>query len=529
MTTLGVLVGHLSPSVLATLAPLTEDETARPVADVLLYDPACAELAGARDIVLGVGLRQVNDAVDAVHWLAPGRPAAFVLRADLADSAALREAARSSGIVLLTVDASANWMQLIQLLRELLDWGANGGERDGLVTDDLFRIANAIEALVDAPVTIEDPHSRVLAFSEGQERADEARRATILGRKAPEQYASRMKQRGVFRKLHSSTGPIFVPGRPPNIKPRYVAPVRASNEFLGSIWLVVDEPLDAERSRALEVAAHAVALHLLRQQLAADAWRTAELASVSTLLDGGTAAEDAARRLGLSAPAYQVVALSSRSEPSLDSEAMLLRLWDGLRISLSTRYRSAIAAKLDDTIYAVVPLADAKVVGDPDPVTRTFVSGFLRNHAPKRSRDIVVGLGSAVATAGELRHSRQQAARVLTVLRRQASGPAVADIVEVGAQALLLHVAEAMRADPSLGADGLTRLRDHDAEKNAQFLATIHAWLDAFGDTDIAAGRLNVHPNTVRYRVRQVRELGLVDLDDPVARLALLLHLHRGA
>jgi DNA-binding PucR family transcriptional regulator len=188
-----------------------------------------------------------------------------------------------------------------------------------------------------------------------------------------------------------------------------------------------------------------------------------------------------------------------------------------------------VAAKLDDAIYAVIPLPDTASPGSPDPGVRAFVVDFLRRHAPKQHRGIVVGLGGSVASVAELRRSQEQSARVLAVLRARPAQPtAVADIIEVGAQALLLHVSEALSADPSLGAAGLQRLREYDEEKSAQFVATVRAWLDAFGDTDIAAAVLNVHPNTVRYRVRQLRELGLVDLDDPDARLALQLHLRRG-
>lgn len=525
MTTLGVLVQRLSPSVLTTSEPLTDEAAAREVNEIVLYDEATVADVTSHDVVLGVGLRRPDDAVSTLRKLSRAAPAALVVRADLAAAPAVVEAARTSLTWLLAVDAAANWMQVTLLLRELL--GSDGGDAPELLSDDLFRVANAIEALVDAPVTIEDPHSRILAFSEGQERADEARHATILGRKAPEEYHSRMKQHGVFRRLHTAEEPIFVPGRPPKVKPRVVQPVRASGEFLGSIWLVVDEPLDADKERALSVAARTVALHLLRQRLAADAWRGAEVATASALLEGGSVGEDAARRIGLSAPAYVVAALSSRGEAALDNEAMLLRLWDGLRIGLSTIYRSAVAAKIDDTIFAVIPLPTAKTVGGSDPDVRKFIVKFLDNHAPRHAGDIIVGLGASVASIGDLPRSRDQAARVLRVLRNSPRKRAIADIAEVGAQALVQHVIDSLDVDPSLGAAPLRRLEEYDQAKNAQFAATVAAWLDSFGDTDVAAEMLHVHPNTVRYRIRQLRELKLVNLDDPTTRLALLLHLHR--
>jgi DNA-binding PucR family transcriptional regulator len=40
-----------------------------------------------------------------------------------------------------------------------------------------------------------------------------------------------------------------------------------------------------------------------------------------------------------------------------------------------------------------------------------------------------------------------------------------------------------------------------------------------------AAGAVYVHPNTFRYRLRRLAEVGALDLDDPEARFAAMLQL----
>jgi hypothetical protein len=52
---------------------------------------------------------------------------------------------------------------------------------------------------------------------------------------------------------------------------------------------------------------------------------------------------------------------------------------------------------------------------------------------------------------------------------------------------------------------------------------TLAAWLTALGDRQAAALALHVHPQTVRYRLRQLRELFGSALDDPVNRRRLML------
>ena len=47
--------------------------------------------------------------------------------------------------------------------------------------------------MVDAPVTIEDANSRVLAYSARQELTDPARVATIMGRRMPDDVLARFR------------------------------------------------------------------------------------------------------------------------------------------------------------------------------------------------------------------------------------------------------------------------------------------------------------------------------------------------
>ena len=54
---------------------------------------------------------------------------------------------------------------------------------------------------------------------------------------------------------------------------------------------------------------------------------------------------------------------------------------------------------------------------------------------------------------------------------------------------------------------------------------TLGAWLDAFGDVGTAAAAVHVHPNTFRYRLGRLTEIGGIDLDSPEARFAAMLQL----
>lgn len=68
----------------------------------------------------------------------------------------------------------------------------------------------------------------------------------------------------------------------------------------------------------------------------------------------------------------------------------------------------------------------------------------------------------------------------------------------------------------------LATLRDAQRER---LLATLNSWLLHWGSRSEVAAELFVHPQTVTYRIAQLRELLGDDLDDPTARFELQLAL----
>jgi sugar diacid utilization regulator len=86
-----------------------------------------------------------------------------------------------------------------------------------------------------------------------------------------------------------------------------------------------------------------------------------------------------------------------------------------------------------------------------------------------------------------------------------------------------------MAAAPGISADlARTRLAPLDAlaEGPRERLGiTLRAYLDRPGQVQAIASALDVHPQTVRYRLKQLRELFGARLDDPEARFELSLAL----
>lgn len=69
----------------------------------------------------------------------------------------------------------------------------------------------------------------------------------------------------------------------------------------------------------------------------------------------------------------------------------------------------------------------------------------------------------------------------------------------------------------------LAPLRHCGPTHGRRLAETLLAWLETRGGAPEVAARLGVHPQTVRYRLRQIRELWGDEIDDPDRRFELEL------
>jgi hypothetical protein len=512
-----------------------DPERAQDIGGVVIHDPVDAPVLPANALVLGVGLEDPDSVVELVRSLGAHGAAGLVLRAPVQLTPALQDVVDGSGVTLLGLSRGAPWAHLAAMLRAVLAEGDIGVDESeslgGLPSGDLFAVANAIAALLDAPITIEDRNSRVLAFSGRQDEADPSRIETILGRQVPERYSRYLTEHGVFRDLHRSDQPIFIEpaARWGFSMPRVALAVRAGDELLGSIWAAVPEPLNQERTTALCDAAKLVALHLLRVRAGADVQRRLRADLLSSALEGGSGAREALERLGLAGQPLMVLGVSV-SEPDDDAapaggDAVLVherqRVSDAFAMHLSAAHPRSAAALIGDVAYGLMPLPGSGE--DAEERGARIANEFLDRLGERVTA--YIGIGPIARDVDSLADARASADRALRVLRDGRGGRRVATLSDIQVEGLMLELRDmvAARGDRPTGA--LVRLMDYDRQHNANLVQTLQAWLDAFGDVIAAAESLYVHPNTFRYRLRRLAKVGEIDLADPEARFVAMLQL----
>ncbi|MEU4510606.1 helix-turn-helix domain-containing protein [Nonomuraea wenchangensis] len=490
--------------------------------------------------------------------------------------------AERDGVALLARAAWADWDDVATLVRSAAAYaGAGRGDRMADVTagGGLAALASAVAEFTGGSITIEDTAFRVLAYSAIGPEADELRRSTILGGRVPDWRVEELRRSGLLRTLWSSDEVIHRPadGSSPE---RLIIAIRSGREMLGSIWAAADagRPFTEGATRALRRAAEVAVPYLVQHRLRESGARRREEHALRGLLGGRGDMSTHAWTLGLapdlpcavviadptdfpgpaipvnpqptapSAPttappptATAVAPQTNRSvapsaTPSVGAvgqrEAVLERVM-GLLAVQAASYRAGIRVVRDGgRVMALVPVRRG-AERDVYALARELdtLAASLGGAGP-----VFVGAGPVVPSPLRAADSRADAELVVRVLRERAASAAqdpadgegrgsrrYASAAELGAALDVQRVLDAVRPVWERGSGPVYDLVRADLAAGGELVRSLAAYLDASCDVGHAAKRLVLHPNTLRYRLRRVRDRYGVDLDDPDTRLMLTL------
>jgi hypothetical protein len=437
--------------------------------------------------------------------------------------------AQELGVALLTVPQEVGWGEIYELAHAAIVAGSPSEEdRAWAGLADLSSTVEALAAITHGSVTIDDMQWRVLAFSRGG-KFDQMREASILNRRLPEQWLKQLRRAGVIEKLLASEEVIELSLG--DSQPRRAIAIRFGKSVLGSIWVAGDE-LSEEVDDALRRAAPIAALQLMRQRVSGDIERRMRESALATLLRGGetspTALEEFRGAAGerLVIIVFDVVERAASAleleEPRLiDLVTMYLRSYD--RPALATTLAIAAAplgssAAPDERVYVLTSLRDSR-----DRAALSRITAECLQHASKvLGVKLRAGIGHSVESLERLPEGRKAAE---DSVRLAPPGQSVTHFEEVRNRALLVEIERfvaSWRAGPS---PTYLKLVAHDNEHGTEYVHTLRCLFDAFGNTTQAAERLNLHPNTIRYRIRRIADIAGLELGDGDARLALELTL----
>jgi hypothetical protein len=291
---------------------------------------------------------------------------------------------------------------------------------------------------------------------------------------------------------------------------------------LGSIWVVdVHGDLDGDAEQALERAADIAALHLLRARSSHDLARQQRAELLRRLLEGGDDAVLVAEQLGLRSSGPFVV-LAFQPEAGQAAETTLVRIVDLVTTQCEAHGQGAQCVQVGPAIYAIFPAAAPASLGSIEALARRL------NERARASLGVELraAAGPAVDAVSDISRSRHDADLVLLILASDGSPGTYASAREVRSRLTLLELAATFRTAPHLLSSAARRIKEYDADFGTGYALTLRTYLDCSRDSARTAAALSLHQNTLRYRLKRLRDLFDVDLDQPEDTLVLWLGLH---
>jgi sugar diacid utilization regulator len=203
----------------------------------------------------------------------------------------------------------------------------------------------------------------------------------------------------------------------------------------------------------------------------------------------------------------------------IEGEAFQQRLRDAVQhVSRTCGLRALVTIYRDQLVMVLFAIDEAsgKVTERAVAMARRTMGQLL----PECS--VSAGIGQIYAHLDQVRTSYQEASRALQVVQRLGGRAKMLAYTDLGVARLLFHVENAAE----LIDYARTRLKvvlTYDQQHSGILMQALEAYLAANQSAPLASQRLDLHPNTFRYRLRKVEELLGASLNNTMLLLDLQL------
>ena len=512
---LSQLVEGLAGMVLPFGVDVEQPEGDPGIGSVLLHEPGNGlDYSGA--VVLVSGRVPDRFALGAVLDETAAAAAVVLPHDASADASCVARGVSHRGPRLLRRSQWTGWSELFQALLRLVSAGGADPAIEQL--DDLQGLARWISEQSGSAVTIEDLDSRVLAYAVVGEEVDPIRNQTILSGEVPAWRVERLMSSGMLPAVWRSDD-VVVRDAEGDDPARMVISLKAGSETLGTIWAALEGRTDrgALRELLLGVRESASAM-LLRDMHRERHERRVRESALAELLASGIDSGVPASLLGLGRDAvHAVVALDPGAQRARD-----------LMFHLQALRAGSVAASAGSELFVVMPLRGTERTAAE---AAASLEEDLRRVSGGAS-DAVLAVGVPVSDLAGLRASAVSAGRVLRAAglsgvrsRRAERGPTVLTEDDASEALVMMRVVELLEPAEQEIAEPLEALEEYDRAHGTRFVETAAAVIEHPGNLADAARTLDIHANSLRYRVERIEAIAGIDLRSAVPRTRLALGL----
>ncbi|MEB2276521.1 PucR family transcriptional regulator [Bacillus sp. ILBB4] len=389
--------------------------------------------------------------------------------------------------------------------------------------DTLEEFADRISEVLNCPITIEDANHRLLAYSTHDERTDQARIATIIGRRVPEKVINNLWKEGIIPKLLETNEPVRVKNiNEIGLGDRIAISIWKNEEVLGFIWAVeIEKALGNEEVELLKKAANVLKNKLLQLQIRKYKREERSQEFFWKLLTGHIKSRqeisEAFYEAQITAPSTFSIAIF-RFQEDITPEAERQ-----ISYMLKTMHRLKIVLYTIDCNDLIL-LLSLDAVENPLDEQRDFADYFRGNMYERFDVTQIKASCSSIYSSHD--HIEKSYKEALNVLDMKSKFPEetkeIINYQELGIYQFLDVILE-KRVQDQFENHSLKKLTNYDLRHNSNLVETLEVFLNNDNNINEAAKELNVHMNTLSYRLKRISEIGDINLKDVNQKMTLYI------
>ncbi|MED0988087.1 PucR family transcriptional regulator [Bacillus paramycoides] len=391
--------------------------------------------------------------------------------------------------------------------------------------NSLEEFADSISEILQCPVTIEDVNHRLLAYSTHDERTDSARVATIMGRRVPEKIINSLWKEGIIPELLKKREPIRVKKLGDiGLSDRVAISIWNKEEVLGFIWVMEDEHfLTEENCTLLKKAAEAVKSKLIQLQARKNIkveqsqeffWKLL----TNHIQENEEIIENFHRLHITPASVFTIIVFQFEQEIINEKDRQICYLLK------TSQHLEVLLYTIDHNRLILLTSLDCfdRLSHEINKFVEMFVHKMEKRFGIKYIRPAFSSFYSDYQKVGK---AYKEALTVLSIKEKFPSDTAnIHGYQNMGIYQLIDLLLEKRKCEEYEN-QALQKLYDYDHKYNSNLVETLETFLNKDSNVGEVAKALNIHPNTLSYRLKRICEISEIDLKDPNKKMIMFLDL----
>lgn len=391
--------------------------------------------------------------------------------------------------------------------------------------ESLDELADRISQVLECPVTIEDANHRLLAYSTHDERTDSARISTIIGRRVPEKVINQLWKQGTIPALLTTKEPIRVKEMNEiGLGHRVAISIWKQEEVLGFIWaLEINKSLTEEDFSLLRKAAESAKNKLLQLQTRKNKNEERFQEFFWKLLTGHLYIQEEIMEHFhtlniIPASSYALLVFQFQQNVTSKEEQNISYL-------LKTNQHLKIMLYTIDCNQLILLVSTDNMQNTFKELTK-FAHFFVFKMSERYNiTNITPVFSSIYYDYSHLKKAYTETREILSIKNQFPNETKNIYTYQRLGIYRFFNILLQKRKSEDYENYALKKLGEYDQKHNSNLIETLDVYLNKDTNINDAAKVLNVHANTLNYRLKRIAEIGEIDFKDPNQKITLYIDL----